>query len=171
MRKRLMGISSRTKPIRTFFKVRLEDRLQYQQTRRLHHPISYRRDSQRQLPPLRLINVDAPYRLGLVGLGQKLLKFPFSLCLRKLQLSPSGTFIQAAFPLSSISMLHRRFQPSSFFGRLATLIERNEAENRFACATARLFALQGFASGIAPTHACSATCQTANLQDILLSEY
>ena len=71
--KRLMGLSSRTKPIRTLFKVRLEDRFQYQQTRRLHHPISYRRDSQRTLPPVRLIHVDAPYRFGLVGLGLQLL--------------------------------------------------------------------------------------------------
>jgi hypothetical protein len=31
--------------------------------------------------------------------------------------------------------------------------------------------LQGFASRITPTRACSATCQTGNLQDILLSEY
>jgi hypothetical protein len=48
---------------------------------------------------------------------------------------------------------------------------RHEAEFGFACAAARVFASQGFASGITPTHACSATCRTGNLQDILLSEY
>jgi hypothetical protein len=68
-------------------------------------------------------------------------------------------------------LLDRRFQASSFLGRLATPTLRHEAENGFACATARVFALQGFASGIAPAHARSATCRTGNLQDILLSEY
>src|SRR5262245_9131498 len=177
--KRLVRISVGAKPIGTVLKVRLKDRLQDQQTRRLHYPVGYRRDSQWPLSPVRFINVDAPYRLGLIALGAKLLmksanqalgsaggfldcldtdavkpgcstirshflpgrpkhiapidpviqcikpklrlrlglltklmsqkrKFPQShtinLTLGKLQLSRSGIFIQAAFPLSSVSL-------------------------------------------------------------------
>src|SRR5439155_11117264 len=199
--KRLMGISPRTKPIRTLFKVRLEDRLQDQQTRRLHHPVSYRRDAQRPLAPVRLLNVHAPYRLGFVGLGQKLLvkflhqslspttgfldlldtqsvnaaastirsdllpcrpkhifpidpviqgvkpklrlplclltklmsqqrKFPFSLRFRKLQFFRSGTFIQAAFPLSSISMSSLRPLRSTIITRFPATMGLSDSRQR-----------------------------------------
>src|SRR5262245_63034419 len=71
--KRLVRISLGAKPVGTVLKVRLKDRLQDQQTRRLHYPVGYRRDPQWPLAPVRFINVDAPYRLGLIGLGAKLL--------------------------------------------------------------------------------------------------
>src|SRR5712691_841001 len=74
--KRLVRISLRAKPIATVLKVRLKDRLQYQQICRLHYPVAYRRDSQRPFPPVRFVDVDAPYCLGLIGLGPKLLVKP-----------------------------------------------------------------------------------------------
>ena len=46
LRQRLVGRPSGTKPERTVQEVRLEDRLQDQQRRRLHHPVPDRRDAQ-----------------------------------------------------------------------------------------------------------------------------
>src|SRR5262245_22709512 len=67
-------------------------------------------------------------------------------------------------------LLRRRFQASSSLADwpLSSSVTRPK-QVRLRCGSR--FALQGFASGITPTHACSATCRTGNLQDILLSEY
>jgi site-specific DNA recombinase len=67
--KRLARISLRAKPVGTLLKVRLKDRPQYQQTRRLHHPVRYRRYPQRPPPSARFIDVHPPNRLGPVGPG------------------------------------------------------------------------------------------------------
>src|SRR5260370_5820763 len=64
-----MGRSSRPVPITAILEIRLKNRLHDQQGRRLHYPVSHRRYAQRPQLPIRLRNVHAPYRFGLIALG------------------------------------------------------------------------------------------------------
>ena len=66
---RLVRRAPRTEPVGAIQEIRLEDRLQDQQGRHLHHPVAHRRDAQRSQLPIRLRDVDAPHRLRPVGLG------------------------------------------------------------------------------------------------------
>ena len=69
---RLMGIPARTEPEGTVQEVRLEDRLEHQQHRRLDDPVRDRRDTQRSLPAVRLGDIHALHRLRPVALGAQL---------------------------------------------------------------------------------------------------
>ena len=53
--------------------VGLEDRLQHQHRRRLHHPVTYRRDSQGPLPSVRLLQPHPAHRGGSIALVPELL--------------------------------------------------------------------------------------------------
>ena len=64
---RLMRRASRPKPIGAILEIRLEDRLQDQQGGHLHHSVSHCRYTQGSQFPVRLGDVDAPYRLRPVG--------------------------------------------------------------------------------------------------------
>ena len=70
---RLVGRAPGAKPVRAIQEVRVENRLQDQQGGGLHDPIAQGRDAQGALLPICLRDVDAPYRLGAIGLGTQLL--------------------------------------------------------------------------------------------------
>ena len=73
---RLMGRTLRSESIGTIQEIRLEDRLQNQQRRRLHHAVFHRRDAQRTQLAVSLRNVHPPHRLRSVAfLLQLLLQF------------------------------------------------------------------------------------------------
>jgi hypothetical protein len=73
---RLMGRTLRSESIGTIQEIRLEDRLQNQQRRRLHHAVFHRRDAQRTQLAVSLRDVHPPHRLRLVAfLLQLLLQF------------------------------------------------------------------------------------------------
>ena len=57
---RLVRTLARTEPEGTVQEVRLEDRLEHQQRRRLDHPVAHRGNSQRSPPAVRLGDVDLP---------------------------------------------------------------------------------------------------------------
>ena len=63
----LMRRASRPEPVGTILEIRLEDRLQDQQGGHLHHSVSHCRYTQGSQFPVRLGDVDAPYRLRPVG--------------------------------------------------------------------------------------------------------
>ena len=54
--------------------VGLEDRLHHQHRRRLHHPVTYRRDSQGPLPSVRLLQPHPAHRGGSIALVPELLR-------------------------------------------------------------------------------------------------
>ena len=62
-----MGVSSGAEPKRRFRQIRLEDRLQNQERRRLHHPVAHVGNAQRPHLPVGLRNVHAADRPGLVA--------------------------------------------------------------------------------------------------------
>ena len=70
---RLMSVPSWTKPVRAVQEVRLKDRLEHQQGRRLDDPVFDRGYSQWSHPAVRLRNVDAFDRLRPVAFGAQLL--------------------------------------------------------------------------------------------------
>lgn len=70
---RQLGIQTRPKSVLLRNKVRLEDRPQHQQRRRLRHPISARRNSQRPLAALVLGDPHTQKGLGTIRLFHKLL--------------------------------------------------------------------------------------------------
>ena len=65
---RLLRVALRTVGILLRGQVRLEDRIQHQHRRRLHHPVAYRRNPQRTLLPIPLRYPHPPHRRGTVGL-------------------------------------------------------------------------------------------------------
>src|SRR5262249_45235426 len=69
---RLMSVSSRTKPVRAVQEVRLKDRLEDQQSRRLNDTVLDRGNAQRSQPAVRLRDVDTFNRLRPVAFGAKL---------------------------------------------------------------------------------------------------
>src|ERR1044072_2331197 len=56
-----------SEPVRAFFEISLEDRLQYQLHRRLHHSIAHRRNAQRSQLAIGLGDIDSQDRFGLVS--------------------------------------------------------------------------------------------------------
>src|SRR2546430_4368251 len=60
----IRGATLRPESVGARTKVRLENRLQHQSRRRLHHTISNGGDAQRSLPSISLRNVSAPHRRG-----------------------------------------------------------------------------------------------------------
>ncbi len=70
---RLMGISTRTKPIRAVQEVCLKDRLQHQQHCGLNDAVSDRWYTKRSQPSVRLGDVDALHRLRPIGPGAEFL--------------------------------------------------------------------------------------------------
>ena len=63
---RVVRRPARSKPVRAVLEVGLEDWLQNQLHRRLHHPVPHRRNAQRPQLPIGLGNIDAQHRLGLI---------------------------------------------------------------------------------------------------------
>jgi site-specific DNA recombinase len=59
---RILSASPRTESITALLEIRLEDRLDHELYRRLHHPVSYRRYPQRPLLPIRLRDVLPSHR-------------------------------------------------------------------------------------------------------------
>jgi len=59
---RILSASPRTESVTALLEVRLEDRLDHELHRRLHHSVPYRRNPQRPLLSIRLRNVLPPHR-------------------------------------------------------------------------------------------------------------
>src|ERR1700757_3557483 len=74
---RLMRRTPRSEPVRTIQEVCLKNRLQDQQGRHLHYPVTHRRYPQRPQLSIRLRDVHAFYRLRLVGLLAQRILNPF----------------------------------------------------------------------------------------------
>ena len=66
---RLVSRAPRSEAIGAVLEIGFKDRLQDQQGRHLDHPVAHRRYAQRPQFPIRLGNVDAPYRFRHIGLG------------------------------------------------------------------------------------------------------
>ena len=69
---RLLRVALRSVGILLRWQVRLEYRIEHQHRRRLHHPVSYRRNPQRTLLPIPLRYPHPPHRRGTVGLPPQL---------------------------------------------------------------------------------------------------
>ena len=66
---RIMGRALRAKPMRNLTEVRLEDRLDHDLHRSLHHPVPYVGDAQGPFPAIRFLDVAPTYRTRPVRLG------------------------------------------------------------------------------------------------------
>ena len=74
---RHLGVEVRAESELVARKIRLEDRLQHDEHRRLHHPVTDRGDAQRALAAVALGNPHPQQGLGPVELGPQLLLQPF----------------------------------------------------------------------------------------------
>lgn len=66
---RLVGASPRTIAVRTVLEICLKDRLQDQLSRRLHHPVSHRRNPERPQPTIRFRNEYPSHHVRTIRLG------------------------------------------------------------------------------------------------------
>src|SRR5437867_3598013 len=101
----------RPKPVTVRRELRLKDRLQDLQHRLLDHPISYRRNPQRPLPPIRLRNQHPPHRLRSVGLRPKLDHQRRQIRLQLLPEGFHGDAIHPGLPTVAAHCLIRGSQP------------------------------------------------------------
>src|SRR6266705_3299310 len=99
----------RPKPVTVRRELRLNDRLQDLPHRLLAHPISYRRNPQRPLPPIRLGNQHPPHRLRSVGLRSELDAQRRQI---RLQLLPKGFHRDAIHPGLPTIAAHRLIRGS-----------------------------------------------------------